>query len=423
MHHGVSSTGGLMGVAEASSPLTQPSASSAPARAGQRRRWVRIGPGPGALLFLMMLVGIVTAAVYTQANLLFWGVGLCVGGGLASVVWSVLTLSGVRVERLSPEWAEVGEACVLRYEVTNRSWLSAFSLHVTERWRRGGPLREASPRLRAGPLGWLMQLGPRRTAQVEARCWPMRRGPLTWERIELSTSFPFGVTIKRVGVAEPGGVLVRPQIRRLDPRVMTSSTSWLGGVGEARARMGEGDEFFGLRPYRPGDSMRLVDWRRTARTGSLVARELARPVPPRVSVLLDLTPTAARRASASASHGVSAGLPDGLVELEERAISLAASLVDAASRRGYRVGLAVIGAACETFPPHNSPLHRGRVIESLALLDCGTPGGTAAPTGFRPTVVVTTGTASPASSAAAVLEADRFDGYLADKSDEREAAA
>ncbi|MEO0964709.1 MAG: DUF58 domain-containing protein [Planctomycetota bacterium] len=425
MHRGSASSRGLTGGAAAlPSPGSGVGVGPPPAavRAGQRRRWSWVGPGPGALLYLMMLGGLTTAAVYTQANLLFWGVGLCVGGGLASVAWSLLTLASVTVERLSPERAEVGEACVLRYEVTNRSWLPAYSLHVTERWRRGGPLRETPARLRTGPLGWLMQLGPGRTAQIEARCWPTRRGPLTWERVELSTSFPFGVSMKRVGMAEPGGLLVHPQVHRLDPRVLNSATSWLGGVGEARARMGEGDEFFGLRPYRPGDGLRLVDWRRTARTGSLVARELARPVPPRVSVVLDLRATAAERASI-AERGEA--LPDALVEGEERAISLAASLVDAAHRQGWRVGLAVLGAECAVYLPHHSPLHRTRLMESLASLDCAAPGGPALPSGFRPTVMVTSGAAMPAAAGGVtVMSADRLENYLLDGAAvDREAAA
>jgi uncharacterized protein (DUF58 family) len=80
-----------------------------------------------------------------------------------------------------------------------------------------------------------------------------------------------------------------------------------------------------------------------------------------------------------------------LLEAEEGAISLAGSLIEAAFGRGYRVGLVVLGVSCGWYAPHASPLHRTRLMETLAELDCDRIGGSALPGGFRPTVVVSSG--------------------------------
>ena len=60
------------------------------------------------------------------------------------------------------------------------------------------------------------------------------------------------------------------------------------GPGERpRRRVGPGDEFFQLRPYVPGDDLRRVDWRATARSGHVWVRETALRAPARFHLWLD----------------------------------------------------------------------------------------------------------------------------------------
>ncbi|MEO0588251.1 MAG: DUF58 domain-containing protein, partial [Planctomycetota bacterium] len=232
------------------------------------------------------------------------------------------------------------------------------------------------------------------------------------ETIELTSSFPFGVLRKRLRIDEPGAMLVYPRVHRLVDGWVAASASWTGGVGEARHRLGEGDEFYGLRTYRPGDDLRLIDWRRSARTGSLVARETARPVPPRTSIVLDLRGTADVRASLKPDEA----LDPAVVEHEENAISLATSLVEASFNAGHRIGFAALGIEAPSFAPHASPLHRTRLLEALACLDCARLGNAAMPGAFRPTIVVasrpTADQGWPRSTV--VWDAGRPEGYIVD---------
>src|SRR5690606_21260727 len=111
------------------------------------------------------------------------------------------------------------------------------------------------------------------------------------------------------------------------------------------------EEFFGLRPYRFGDSFKTIDWKHSARTGSLISREFTQPSPPKIMLLLDLTrqeqpspdPTTDQHPKSDAQEGRPSrrrpkpSRPDPHDPVE-RAISLAASLVCDAYFYGYQVG-------------------------------------------------------------------------------------
>lgn len=68
------------------------------------------------------------------------------------------------------------------------------------------------------------------------------------------------------------------------PAPLTLPGLWPRGGGARRARTplrtvkGEGLDYYGIREYAPGDDIRRVDWKTTARTGDLMVREFHREV-------------------------------------------------------------------------------------------------------------------------------------------------
>ena len=60
-------------------------------------------------------------------------------------------------------------------------------------------------------------------------------------------------------------------------------------------------------------------------------------------------------------------------ELEERAISLAASLIHAAEREGYEVGLTVMGSDMTPIAPRKSQWHVRKLMAALASIDLDGP--------------------------------------------------
>jgi len=354
----------------------------------------RLEVGPTGVIFVLITAASITTAIYTQANLIFLAVGLLLGGLMTSIVWVWIGMRGITLERLDTMHAVAGEELVLRYQINKHSRIPAFNLILTETWGRGlrgykrrGPLAEHPPRLLERPTGWVVHLSRSGRCQAQTSCWPTRRGPLELNQIEVQCTFPFGI-IRRVLIFEsPQEVMVLPRLRRIARQVMSAVTRLDAGGFHQLDKAGGSEEFYSLRQYHKGDSLKIIDWKHTARTGKLLSRELTSPVPPTLLILLDL------QAYAMCEPGELAPARDEDDELcIDRAIALTASLVCDAYMAGYRVGLTANGVECQTLKPHHSLPHRTTALEMLAQLEAGTAAVTSRQTSEAPSVVIRPGT-------------------------------
>ena len=360
------------------------------------------------MLYLMVAALLLGAAIYTQANLLFWSFGLMIGGLLISMILSLFALRKLTIQRLLPGHGVVGEAMVIRYRLANRRRIMpGFNIIIRETWGKGrrgflthGPIAESPQRLASQPTGWVLHMGPSQTVQAEAMCWPLKRGMLRFEHIEVSTTFPFGVIRKILHIHQTDEVLVYPRLFRMNRRLLGSMTQ-LDMTGRKQLdRSGGTEEFFGLRPYRVGDSIKTIDWKHSARTGSLISREFTQPSPPKIMLLLDLTAPPTNPADAQATNKTNPptakhpknrkptpNRPDPNDPIE-RAITLAASLICDAYFYGYQVGLMVRGGRCNAFPLHHSLPHRAKMLEALSTIDINLPQNDDGPPMTDPSVII-----------------------------------
>lgn len=92
------------------------------------------------------------------------------------------------------------------------------------------------------------------------------------------------------GVAEIGGVPSRALLRRLEVSARKELAGALAGEFRSRLR-GRGMEFAGLRPYLPGDEVRLIDWNVTARSGTPHVRLYQEERSRTLTLLADLSPS------------------------------------------------------------------------------------------------------------------------------------
>jgi uncharacterized protein (DUF58 family) len=295
---------------------------------------------PG-LVYIGIVILIGAAAMNNQNNLLFWVFGVMVSGLILSGLISAWMLMRLVVRRIDPQHGAVGEPLIVRYAVTNRSrLLPVFNIHIEER-----PVQQEMgwQRLMAPARGWMMHLGVRETVHGEAIFWPAARGEARFSQMRIWTTFPFGLVKKSITVSQPQHTLIYPMIYELNRNVLSAVTP--AGTMGARltARSGAGDDFYGVREHRAGDSMRHISWKRTARTDELVVIERTNPSPPKLRVVLNLlTPTGALRI----------GLQEGMTprDLEERSVSLVASILHAADLQGFEVGLTVLGTGLPPLP-------------------------------------------------------------------------
>jgi uncharacterized protein (DUF58 family) len=268
-------------------------------------------------------------------------------------------MSRLSVHRVDPRHGSVGEPLIVGYRLRNRSRLCpAFDLQIDDQ-RAGG---SATFQRLMGPAGaWAMHVGPRDAVHGEAVFWPVARGEARFDRIRVTTSFPFGLVRKSFTISQPARTLVYPRLYQLRRGVLGALTT-TGPLGSrVSTHSGPGDDYYGLREYRPGDSLRHVAWKRTANRDQIVCVERSRPSPPRLRVVLNLTrPTEALRGEPGRAAAR---------QREEDAISLAASIVYAADGAGYEVGLTVLGLPIAPIPVRRGAWHLGRIMAALAQID------------------------------------------------------
>lgn len=94
-----------------------------------------------------------------------------------------------------------------------------------------------------------------------------------------------------------------------------------------RRRPGAGEDFWQFRPLAAGESMRAVDWRRSARETALYVRERERQNAHTVWLWADLSPSMAWRSPLAAATK------------RDRAVLLTLALAELAARAGERIGL------------------------------------------------------------------------------------
>lgn len=201
--------------------------------------------------------------------------------------------------------------------------------------------------LRIGPLE------PGEAAVGAYRLPTRRRGVLRIGPLTVTVSDPFGLAAVHTRAAGTAEVTVLPATEPVRVPVATRGAEPVPArLRGARVDV-RGEDFYALRPYATGDDLRRVHWRSSARRGELVVRQDAETPQGRTTVLVDH-----RRDS----HDT--------VSLE-RAVSLAASVVEAAGRRGDLVRMVTSDGTDSGFGAGRA--HLDALLEVLAVLGPGRP--------------------------------------------------
>ncbi len=323
--------------------------------------------------FVLLTIGIGFGAINTGNNLLFLLLGMMLSLITASGLLSERVIRSIHAERVAPRRIFANTPAPGRFSVHNPSRFPSLSIEVCERNARGtqGPLRGRQIGPRRVPWwkfwkfrtrektdfgeivahGYTMRLDAGERRDLEARWLLPRRGRYRLPGVDIVTRFPFGLFEKRRELDEPADVVVYPAARPID-EWMTTVSARFGDVSQNKR--GAGEEYFGLRDYRPGEDQRLIHWKSSARRGDVVVRESERQEQRAVEVcLLNCTGEPARR-----RH---------LVEPEfERGLGRVAGLLQELSHRGYRVGLRTLD---EHVPASDESNHMDRMLATLALVE------------------------------------------------------
>jgi uncharacterized protein (DUF58 family) len=240
--------------------------------------------------------------------------------------------------------AQEGDRLDVEVKLTARRRVSTFLLEERVPERLGAAVRVPVVKLPAGQTV---------SHRYGLRC--SRRGVYQIGPLVAVAGDPLGLSRRETVVAEPFELLVHPRVEIVSDRPLTRqfedppirppvSKPWPSGL-----------EFYGMREYVPGDDLRRIVWRASARTGKVMVREAEQGITDHITIILDT------------DRGSHSRDGEGLSESFEAGIRVAASLGVRHLRDGYEL-------RCET---NGGPLTRAlrgagsqlMLLDSLARLE------------------------------------------------------
>jgi uncharacterized protein (DUF58 family) len=288
-------------------------------------------------VYLVVVLVIAVAALNTSNNLLYIVLSAMLAAIVASGTASAANLRRLELEVNVPQSAYAGRPVGVRVKVTNpRHWMSSFSVKVLSpsekkkkshgwewhktrfvfpkqrQWlqlpdytlrRKSAALTPA--RILTKPV-YFTFVAPRSTADLEVELTFPHRGLYSQDGFCLATRFPFSFLTKTRNMRLNRELLVYPQL--VEPDELMDVLPLITGEFVSFVR-GRGSELYRIREHNPEDLARFVDWKATAKTGSLKVREFTREDERRLRVVFD-NPEPGQVSS----------------ESYERAVSLAATL-------------------------------------------------------------------------------------------------
>lgn len=236
-----------------------------------------------------------------------------VAGGIAvAVVWAVLTvlrpMPRLTVHRrVAPGSVMVGEAARVDLVIANPGP------------RRTPVMRLWEPVGGAGAVMHLAPLSPGERTAAAYRLPTARRGLVTAGPLRVRRADVLGIASRSTVMPGTAELLVTPHHTPVSMG-HHAAAGVLGDLVRLKALGQTGTEFHALRPYVPGDDIRRISWKASARSTDLIVKDTAPEGLRRCTVVLDLD---------AAGYSGEAG-----TEAFERAVSAAASVVTGAVQAG-----------------------------------------------------------------------------------------
>ena len=298
----------------------------------------RLLPALVVLLLVMQLID-----PYRGWVILLVGLG---GAWLIGYLWARSLAQGLELTReMRFGWAQVGDKLQERFTLVNHNWAPAVWVEIID--------HSTMPDYRASRVTGVSSQSKNRW-YVGGYC--TRRGLYTLGPTSLQTGDPLGLYTVRLHYPDCADLMVTPPILPL-PSIEVAPG---GRAGEGRPRPNAPERTVsaaGVRDYQPGDSLRWVHWRTSARRDSLHVQ------------LFDSTPAGDWWIILDMNRSVQTG--EGQDSTVEHGIILSASLANQGLADGRAVGFLANGAELVWSSPQGGEPQRQSILRSLALLESG----------------------------------------------------
>ena len=286
---------------------------------------------PGFMLGLTLLV-LLVASINYQLNLGYLLTFMLTGAAIIGVHVCHGTLSGLTMHLIAPDAHFAGASVPLGIQLHNPSKRNRYGIGLAA--------------LGSGHWSWT-DVGPQGSAKVQISFPATVRGLQPLPALTAETRFPLG-TFRVWTVWRPASkVLVYPA-PELNPPPLPPGEPRSGGAHTAQRHTT--GEFDGVRAYRRGDPLKLVVWKKAAKSDELVSRDAQQAQ--RLELWLDLSAVENQLRNRAAGGA------------RELALSRLCAWVLQAETRGLRYGLRL---GSHELAPDSGPAHQKNCLQALAL--------------------------------------------------------
>lgn len=268
--------------------------------------------------------------------------------GPVSYLMSRRQLRGLRARRELPERMTVGEGQEVRLTISNAGARSRPFFWVEDQRPAALAGKEAEAHL-------VLDLTPGEERVLRYTLRPEKRGLYRLGPVRLTAQDTLAIHDFEETLPLYDDLLVYPRALSL-PDLWPRSPADRASPRRARRRPG-GVDPRGTREYVPGDDLRHIHWKVSARRNRLMLVEREQAEGLQATVLLDL------------ANGVHAG--QGKESTLEYGVTLAASLAVQALNEGGSAGLLAQGDRDYSVPGGATPGHRWKILEALARAQTG----------------------------------------------------
>lgn len=274
-------------------------------------RFKKLALGSSLVFLAIVAVTLGSSQIYLMAIIL---------GLVPVVLWLIgmAFLRGLTARRSAPETCQEGERVRINLTIENKGLLPKFFLRPGDRLPRG--IRFAGEDQGQGSL--ILQLWPGESTEIGYYIQPRHRGLFKIGPTRVQMSDLVGFTSFHRDIGDVTELLAYPEVLPVRADFLSSGIS-RGWREEDRAlTRGSGMDFDGVREYRSGDELRRVNWKTTARMGSLAVTEYTQGEANDVVIALDLE----KEAYDGSGEGSESAL--------EYGVKIAAAIAAAALRQG-----------------------------------------------------------------------------------------
>ena len=181
-------------------------------------------------------------------------------------IQAYLAVRGLRLERVAPQSARVGDLITIEISVWSLRKLKRTLVTVWDNLPPSLALSHRSPSL---PIAPAFDQPVRTQYQLRA----LKRGFFKWNGVSVTGTDALGLISKsKAYETAPAEIIVYPRPLPVSLE-LPSASGWGVNESESGRTRGAGIELRGIREYRFGDSLRHIHWPSSARTGQLLVKE------------------------------------------------------------------------------------------------------------------------------------------------------